>query len=508
MRTKRWSVCQNCRAKKLACDGLQPACSQCALRNKPCSGYKQNYVFMPGNASNTRLKGKSTQRKGITSARAASAPSTSTSDARGSCHNILSSAMHLITPDGLDTSNPSAFSHTLEDDIRFIVRQYVPISGDVSPKAMVSQAQNEICGAWVDVLPVVAMTRGSEQPLTSAIGTLALVLRYYVLKEHVRHSEILDMYCRALENLGKALADAQGIFHIEHCIAMMCLADADVAAPTLKSGWMMHVKAVGDMMERLGPTPFADDPMHTMFIGFRPLLLWSSMLNRRGAFLMRKEWTTRPFEGQPVSMMQRLLNLACELPALLERFDETIDSLEHDLGKIEHLWGEFCALLLKVQEWEQNVTSETPQPLVWSKCDPNIWPSSNSSALWFPNLMVANSLTHCWGFEIVMRTHLSTLHQLIYKTRQYHPQIHKGMNAEAFEEASILILAEKICDSTPYLLQTKFKFHGLWSAHFTLPTALRVLRQKQEDDGSPNERCRRIESLLADREIYFPDIQQ
>lgn len=33
------------------------------------------------------------------------------------------------------------------------------------------------------------------------------------------------------------------------------------------------MKAVGDMMESLEPTSFAVDPMHTMFVGFRPLLV-------------------------------------------------------------------------------------------------------------------------------------------------------------------------------------------------------------------------------------------
>lgn len=46
-----------------------------------------------------------------------------------------------------------------------------------------------------------------------------------------------------------------------------------IIAPELKSGWMTHVRAVGDMLERLGPAAFSIGTMHTMFIGFRPLLV-------------------------------------------------------------------------------------------------------------------------------------------------------------------------------------------------------------------------------------------
>lgn len=47
----------------------------------------------------------------------------------------------------------------------------------------------------------------------------------------------------------------------------------EIVSPELKSGWMIHVKAVGDMMEGLGPTSFDDGIMHTIFVGFRPLLV-------------------------------------------------------------------------------------------------------------------------------------------------------------------------------------------------------------------------------------------
>lgn len=234
----------------------------------------------------------------------------------------------------------------------------------------------------------------------------------------------------------------------------------------------------------------------------------SSILNRRGTFLSREEWTTRPFDEHPMSMMQRLLNKACELPTLLERFDEIIkppNSSNLDMAK--HLCSDFRALLASLQEWELKSTFEATQSLVWSSSDPNTWSLSSTGALWFPNMMAANSLTHYWAFEIVARTHLSSLHRIISAAEQNAPQTYTRTYAEALDEISLLSLADKICDSTSYLLQPKFKFHGLWSAYFTLPTALRVFKQEQELNESRIERCQWIEGLLASREVYFPGNQ-
>lgn len=43
---------------------------------------------------------------------------------------------------------------------------------------------------------------------------------------------------------------------------------------------MMHVRAVGDMIQRLGPEAFSIGTMHTIFVGFRPLLVGYKLLHR------------------------------------------------------------------------------------------------------------------------------------------------------------------------------------------------------------------------------------
>ncbi|KAH7361084.1 hypothetical protein BKA66DRAFT_213775 [Pyrenochaeta sp. MPI-SDFR-AT-0127] len=498
MRAKRKNVCQDCRSRKLACDGAQPECSQCTLRRICCSGYKQEFVFVSDASPKVKTQVES--------------PSTDPApflDAHELSHDQPSRSAPSVRTASLAPSNEVGAPWTtrccrnLEDDVQFIVQHYAPTVTNIP--AETSPYHNQICGAWVNVLPLVSRTRRNDQPLVSAIRTLATALRHHDLKGDVFQPHILEMYCESLGHVGRALEEAHGAFQVEHCAAIMCLAVTDIVTPTLKSGWMTHVKGVGDLIEGLGPMPFSVGIMHTIFIGFRPLLLISSILNRRGTFLAREEWTIRPFDGQPTSIMQLLLNIACELPALLERYYDIGDfSDASNFDAVERLWSDFRAILGSLREWERKSYSQASYPLVWSRPDPETSLPSSANALWFPNIMIANSLTHYWAFEIVVRMHLSTLHRIIITTTGHDPQTYMNTCPELFNDKSLLTLADMICDSTSYLIQPEMKLHGLGSAFFTLPTAFRVFKREQSHCSTRLARCQQIIDLLASRGIHFP----
>ena len=214
------------------CDGVRPRCSQCDLRRLRCSGYKQEFVFVPVSVRNTISQRNSARRKVFTSTRAAPPLDASERNAKVSCQSVVPlPAIQSIGFGGMGICGIEASSRDLEQDIRFIVKQYA--SADTEPSAKAPLSQNQVCGAWIDILPVVTRSKRSNKALISAIGTLATVLRYYAVEGHVCHPSILGMYCRTLESLGNALAKAQNTFHIENCVAVMCLADADVRPSSL-----------------------------------------------------------------------------------------------------------------------------------------------------------------------------------------------------------------------------------------------------------------------------------
>lgn len=76
---------------------------------------------------------------------------------------------------------------------------------------------------------------------------------------------------------------------------------------------------------------------------------------------------------------------------------------------VERLRKDFRNILKSFREWELMLHSEAPSPVFWSKPNPRNSSSSDVDVLWFPNIMTANSLTHCWAFEIIARRHLTML---------------------------------------------------------------------------------------------------
>ena len=129
------------------------------------------------------------------------------------------------------SNNVGAFemkrSHeNLKNDIQFIVQHYAPTATKNSKEASLSR--NQICGAWVDVLPLIARIRKNDQPLVSAIETLATALRHHDLEGDIFQPQILEMYCKSLGHMSRALTESQGAFQVEHCAAIMCLAVTDV----------------------------------------------------------------------------------------------------------------------------------------------------------------------------------------------------------------------------------------------------------------------------------------
>ena len=196
------------------CDGKVPECSQCALRQLPCSGYHQEFLFVAPPSSAPKKQGGRRGGSGVVTNKEA---------ALG-----VSKLRSNLSPTWLsETSISSEANHqALEKDIAFIVQHYASIGGEMP--AAFDPFHNQICGAWVEVLPLFTQSATEKQFLLSAITTWATALRYHVDTTKECQAKVLEMYGDALRQVGKALSN-QATFQIELCIAIMCLAATDVS---------------------------------------------------------------------------------------------------------------------------------------------------------------------------------------------------------------------------------------------------------------------------------------
>lgn len=245
MRAKRKNVCQVCRSRKLAvssfvividtvahegvsigrcancdskCDGKQPQCSQCVLRCVPCSGYRQEFLFV-SQSSLKRDAEPLPRTKHVETPRLSMAPEYS--------------ALKRPTPVDDDWASDTrlaragAKSYGLEDDIQFIVDYFAPVR-DTGPPEL-NPYHDQICGVWVGMIPHLSEASRNKDYFRSAVKTLATSLRRHGFKSRRCEPDMLEIYGESIEKLGTALEEARGSFEVDLGVAILCLAVADVS---------------------------------------------------------------------------------------------------------------------------------------------------------------------------------------------------------------------------------------------------------------------------------------
>lgn len=238
--------------------------------------------------------------------------------------------------------------------------------------------------------------------------------------------------------------------------------------------------------------------MYALLITFRVLVqLFNSILSRQATFLAHDVWTTTPFHGQATPMMQQLLNKASKLPSLLQRFDIIKSSAEQvDFVAIGKLWQDFQIFAIELQNWESSQWNHAPSSLFWVKLTQNSSAPPDLQDLWFPNLMVANSLTHCWAFRIIAISHLDEFRDTIAALHGHNPQQALDIDFKSVTEMPVATLAARICDSMAYLFQSEMKLYGPSSTFFTLSTAIRVFKRNPDRYSTQILRCQKIVARL------------
>lgn len=203
--------------------------------------------------------------------------------------------------------------------------------------------------------------------------------------------------------------------------------------------------------------------------------------------------------------MQLLLNKATQLPTLLERFDSLGDrSIPSNVIAMQRLRDDFLYMIKSLKDWELSSKAQAKFSLAWP--DSLDAESSDRKPLWFANVLVASSLTHCWAFEIVARQHLNDIEESIAEIKGCNVKavLRRSDSASDEDENPVSILAEKICDSMPYFLQPELKLYGPASTFFTFLTAMKVFKHKKTYCASRLSRCQQVIDRLASIGIHFP----
>jgi hypothetical protein len=279
--------------------------------------------------------------------------------------------------------------------------------------------------------------------------------------------------------------------------------------PTSSEGWTAHIQGVAGMMQSRGPSAFCDGIPHLLFIGFRPLIVRSfhapyiftayvdqvleALMKRRRTFLAADEWQAIPFSTQSPSPMQVLLGQASTMPLLLEEADKA----DVDVQVVRQ---SFTSVLDTLKAWEadfltrdETVYWSVPSAHLKSSVDPELLPDT---CFEFLDVSHANSLSHCWAFQIVCLLQLDAFEEQMCEVQSEETQ-----ELDHNRKVEILGLCTQICQGSPYLLQPQMSLYGPLSAAFPLRMVSEMLKSMPERGLAQSKWCSAIQDRLVSKGI-------
>lgn len=195
--------------------------------------------------------------------------------------------------------------------------------------------------------------------------------------------------------------------------------------------------------------------------------------------------------------MQELLTEALTIPSLLQQNDKLFrHQVELHPFTVSEMFRSFMDVLERFARWQEILSLASNLPSQWPNCrDPgsgfSTLPDKDVSFL-FPNITVANSLTHLWAFRIICLTELEKLARCLPQSVQRSAQIHDTMDLERIQ-GQIYCLSKLILLGMDYLLMDEMKLYGPASTFFPLWVVYRSFKGRE----SRNEIEQSVERIVT-----------
>ncbi|RAH76251.1 hypothetical protein BO86DRAFT_373247 [Aspergillus japonicus CBS 114.51] len=473
MKPQSISVCQNCRDRKIGCDGKVPACTQCRWFLQPCPGYLRQIVFVHQAPGDPNRNNDNTSRP--------KRPQDNNSLAQGVAINK--------TGDLIKNSTYFRWS-TAEELLAVAIDHFIPASNLPVSISELYSSQSLVCASWLSVLPnFINEERSGSLTIqaTRALGLSIICRGQRGETKHSHNSQRLEYYCSAIHQLQSQLLLSNECGNEQTVAAIMSLTLAELMMPTSPQGWRFHVRAVAELVRKLGPDHFITSTAHRLFVGFRPLILIEAILSRSPTFLGLQQWQSVPFQKHFQSPMQRLLGYAAVLPSLLHQADAAkLIPAQQGVAEVQAVTQALTKLLKELRQWVLSYQNLFRGPLYWTK--PKDRKSSYVSLLplCFPNALAATALIHCWTFQIICLTQLDEI-GVLSKHSQHCGDFHDVFPLRIPKDP--VDICVKICQSMDYFLEDNMKVYGPAAAIFPFQIAYRTLLLYSDPQSDQIKTC-------------------
>jgi hypothetical protein len=318
------------------------------------------------------------------------------------------------------------------------------------------------------------------------------------------------------------------------------------------AGWLAHSSGIETALKLRGPEMHVEGLEFQMFQFYRtvgvcatpsrseddstkPYQILKSMTNRKSTFLSEAQWIQVPWSLQPKNSFHRFLDLAAEVPSLLEQ----ADALPRVKSKSRRLLLRFAGLIHRLKDWENrcgihlplgpeylaphwgtlSMVSESAQPPVRTHRYPSKYPQSLGTA--FDALQGARLMLFYWATTLTLYTTVYDSPPLIECLR-----CHLGINyysddasdkylSTADGDLRILSrtkacgLADKISLWVDFCSQNAWQSFGPAIAIFSLKTAIHwyqlAYRMKSSLPSLPCAQLQKCVELLG--QLTFCDLK-
>lgn len=195
--------------------------------------------------------------------------------------------------------------------------------------------------------------------------------------------------------------------------------------------------------------------------------------------------------------MQTLLDTASPLPGILEKFDLLCkNQIAVDYAVVQEIYAALEIVQGELRNWEDQLISGHESPLWWPVSSTvsesrgeaekeRVFPISYH----FPNILIANTMTHYWAFLAITQSTLSRLEKLPNLRLSYStlncPSNHDSDSAKT--PVDLIELASNICASMAYLMHPSQKLYGPASTFFPVWIALQIFQRGTSPESRKKE---------------------
>ncbi|KAH6663065.1 hypothetical protein B0J14DRAFT_621671 [Halenospora varia] len=238
-----------------------------------------------------------------------------------------------------------------------------------------------------------------------------------------------------------------------------------------------HTQGISNLVQARGPETFNSGVLHQLFTSFRVFMVLGAIQQRKETFLDEPRWKMESFATEPKSLMQSLLDEVSGLPSLLQRLDAISRSTcELKETKVACLYRDFLSQIARLKDWQARLNPGSDSNLLWW---PIASPSDNGTAFpisyGFANILMANTLSHYWGFLLIVQISIETL-RIVSAGYGIDLIFHSRKDGVELSQDKMVERAKDTCKSMQYHLQPEMKLYGPAATLFPINIALQVFR--------------------------------